>query len=126
MSDEANTKPTVVITTQTTSTSQHTFALKRGKGPTRSLPPGYNTSVALRRRGRPFEWTKESLERAILEAATATYVENKYRRPNLSQVVARINTKRRPMNEESLRKLMQRHGLKWSELKKLIPVLSKQ
>ncbi len=101
-----------------TNVSANTFTVVRGGvGQTGSLPAG-STSIPLRKRGRPHEWTKDSLERAVLEAAARAHILNKYHSPNLSQVAARLNTKRRPMNEEGLRKLMQRYGLKWSNLKR--------
>ena len=71
-----------------------------------------------RGKGRPRVWSKERL-RVLVLRLVANHWKRRYCAPTLRQIAIAINATT-PMSEEALKKLIQRHGLKWAELKKKI------
>jgi len=84
------------------------------------LPPAYsyNRNIETRTpgKGRPRLWSKERLSLLILRLV-ADHWNRKYRAPTLRQIADTID-RNTPMSEEALKKLLQRYGLKWSEMKR--------
>jgi hypothetical protein len=67
-------------------------------------------------RGRPPVWSKFKLQQTILRTVQM-FEKRRYRTPTLRETAAAIG-ERQPMTEAALKKLLQRYGLKWSELKR--------
>ncbi len=84
------------------------------------LPPAYSHNLLFEartpRKGRPRVWSRDKLL-LLTRRIVADFYRKKYRAPTLRQVAAELD-RRTPMNEEALKKLFQRYGLKWSELKR--------
>jgi len=86
------------------------------------LPPAYSHNLLFETRtpgkGRPRVWSRDKLL-LLTQRIVADYYRKKYRAPTLRQVADEIDRRDiAPMSEEALKKLFQRYGLKWSELKR--------
>jgi len=92
----------------------------KGDSEPRYVPPEHFAPLAPRApgKGRPRVWSKERL-RVLVLRLVANHWKRRYCAPTLRQIAIAINATT-PMSEEALKKLIQRHGLKWAELKKKI------
>ncbi len=106
------------LTRHTVSVSTITIATHGGfTDPTpRSDPRTIKPRTLNAGRGRPRVWGKERLQLLIVKLV-ADHWKRKYRAPTLPQLATAIDAIT-PMREDAFRKLIQRYGLKWSELKR--------
>ncbi len=104
----------------TCSNSTITFS-ERGVGNGEQIPETSYLIISEYRapgaKGRPRVWSETKLRLHTLNIV-AEYYRRRYRAPTLRQVAEAIDRTVAPMSEEALKKLFQRYGLKWSELKR--------